>query len=342
MPLRVRDEDEGLFMDLMRSLPLGLYLETPVTWMHRLDPRVKLGWLMSFLLLPLLASLEWRLGLSAALMALTVSARIPFRVWKQQMGWLLVLCLYVCTLISLAPDGLNAEHQVRLPADEIKFLQQPSTLLPAEPAKPWYQTIGSSAKSDIGGLVTAPSLPTATDYRYVLFQNGVITITNRSLSLAIRFGTLLFTLLYSTTLYLLTTSPEEITAGLEDLMSPLRRFGVPVTEIALTLTLSLRFIPLVLEEFQNLVRSIRTRAIDWKKLGLKRSVQIGLTVAERLVKNLLLRSEQIASAMMVRGFTSPNEHRVEWHQLKLSWRDAVALSGLGLVWVGRFVFGGEA
>ena len=329
-------------MDLMRSLPLGLYLETPVTWMHRLDPRVKLGWLMSFLLLPLLASLEWRLGLSAALMALTVSARIPFRVWKQQMGWLLVLCLYVCTLISIAPDGLNAEHQVRLPADEIKFLQQPSTLLPAEPAKPWYQTIGSSAKSDIGGLVTAPSLPTATDYRYVLFQNGVITITNRSLSLAIRFGTLLFTLLYSTTLYLLTTSPEEITAGLEDLMSPLRRFGVPVTEIALTLTLSLRFIPLVLEEFQNLVRSIRTRAIDWKKLGLKRSVQIGLTVAERLVKNLLLRSEQIASAMMVRGFTSPNEHRVEWHQLKLSWRDAIALSGLGLVWVGRFVFGGEA
>ena len=329
-------------MDLMRSLPLGLYLETPVTWMHRLDPRVKLGWLMSFLLLPLLASLEWRLGLSAVLMALTVSARIPFRVWKQQMGWLLVLCLYVCTLISIAPDGLNAEHQVRLPADEIKFLQQPSTLLPAEPAKPWYQTIGSSAKSDMGGLVTAPSLPTATDYRYVLFQNGVITITNRSLSLAIRFGTLLFTLLYSTTLYLLTTSPEEITAGLEDLMSPLRRFGVPVTEIALTLTLSLRFIPLVLEEFQNLVRSIRTRAIDWKKLGLKRSVQIGLTVAERLVKNLLLRSEQIASAMMVRGFTSPNEHRVEWHQLKLSWRDAVALSGLGLVWVGRFVFGGEA
>ena len=259
-------------MDLMRSLPLGLYLETPVTWLHRLDPRVKLGWLMSFLLLPLLASLEWRLGMSVALMGLTVSARIPLRVWKQQMGWLLALALYVCTLISIAPDGLNAEHQVRMPADEIKFLQQTTALLPAEPVKPWYQTIGSSAKSDETGLVTAPSLPSATAYRYVLFQNGVITITNRSLSLAIRFSTLLFTLLYSTTLYLLTTSPEEITAGLEDLMSPLRRFGVPVTEIALTLTLSLRFIPLVLEEFQNLVRSIRTRAIDWKKLGLK---QIG-------------------------------------------------------------------
>jgi energy-coupling factor transport system permease protein len=328
-------------MDLMRSLPLGLYLERPVTWMHRLDPRVKLGWLMSFLLLPLLASLEWRLGIAVMLMGLTVSARIPWRVWRQQMGWLLALCLYVCTLISIAPDGLNAEHQVRQPADEIKFLQQPATLSPNEPTKPWYQTIGSAPKPDPTGILTAPNLPSATDYRYVLFQNGIITVTNRSLSLAIRFSTLLFTLLYSTTLYLLTTSPEEITAGLEDLMSPLRRFGVPVTEIALTLTLSLRFIPLVLEEFQNLVRSVRTRAIDWKQLGIKRSVQIWLTVAERLVKNLLLRAEQISSAMTVRGFTSPNEHQVQWHQLTLSWRDTIALLGLGLLWFGRFAFGGE-
>lgn len=325
----------------MRSLPLGLYLETPVTWMHRLDPRVKLGWLMSYLLLPLLASLEWRLGIAASLMGLTIAARIPLRVWRQQMGWLLALCLYVGTLISIAPDGLNAEHQPRLPVDEIKFLQQPDTLPPVEPAKPWYQTIGSAPKPDPTGLIKAPDLPSATDYRYVLFQNGFITVTNRSLSLAIRFSTLLFTLLYSTTLYLLTTSPEEITAGLEDLMSPLRRFGVPVTEIALTLTLSLRFIPLVLEEFQNLVRSVRTRAIDWKKLGIKRSIQIWLTVAERMVKNLLLRAEQIASAMMVRGFTTPNQHKVDWHQLKLSRWDAIALGSLAVLWGIRLVWGGE-
>jgi len=138
----------------------------------------------------------------------------------------------------------------------------------------------------------------------------------------------------------LTTSSEEITTGLEALMSPLRRFNVPVTEITLTLTLALRFIPLVLEEFQNLVRSVRTRAIDWKKLGIKGSIRIWLTVAERLVDNLLLRAEQIASAMTVRGFTSPNEHRVEWHQLRLGKRDAGALIVLGIVWFSRILFGG--
>ena len=94
-----------------------------------------------------------------------------------------------------------------------------------------------------------------------------LTVTRRSLDIAVRISTLIFTLIYSTSLYLLTTAPEEITAGLEDLMSPLRRLNLPISEITLTLTLSLRFIPLVLEEVQNLVRSIRTRAIRLEKAG---------------------------------------------------------------------------
>jgi energy-coupling factor transport system permease protein len=322
-------------MDLMRSLPLGLYLETPMTWLHRLDSRVKLAWLMSFLVIPLLASLEWRMGIVVALMLLTIVSGIPFRVWRQQMGWLLALALYVCSLIAIAPDGLNAEHQTRLPADELKFSQQSGVLPTAVADRPWYQNFNPEKPADPMGLQSAPNLPQPTPYRYVVFQKGPITVTERSLSLAIRFSTLLFTLLYSTALFLLTTSSEEITTGLESLLSPLRKFNVPVTEIALTLTLALRFIPLVLEEFQNLVRSVRTRAIDWKKMGFKGGVRIWLTVSERLVDNLLLRAEQIASAMTVRGFTSPNEHRVNWYQLQFSRWDAVAIGALGLLWVAR-------
>ncbi len=152
---------------------------------------------------------------------------------------------------------------------------------------------------------------------------------------------MLFTLIYSTNLYLLTTAPEEITAAIESLMQPLRRLKVPVTELTLTLTLSLRFIPLVLEEVQNLIRSVMTRAINWKKLGLKGSVKVWLLVAERLLENLLLRAEQMASAMMVRGFTSPNEHRVQWHELRLKRRDWVAIALLILFWGVRLAVGSE-
>jgi energy-coupling factor transport system permease protein len=174
-----------------------------------------------------------------------------------------------------------------------------------------------------------------------LFQKGIFTITRRSVELAVRLATIMFTLIYSTNLYLLTTAPEEITAGLESLMLPLRKLKLPVTEIALTLTLSLRFIPLVLEEVQNLIRSVRTRAINWKKLGVKGAVGVWMTVAERLLENLLLRAEQMAKAMTVRGFTSPNEHRVQWHSLRLSFRDWFALVSLAVFWGVRLVWGGE-
>jgi energy-coupling factor transport system permease protein len=324
-------------MDLLRSLPLGLYLEQPMTWMHRLDPRVKLAWLMTFLAAPLLANVEWRVGLVGVLILLTVISRVPLRVWKQQIGWLLLLCIYVGVLIVFVPDGLNAKYQPRLPADALSFQQQSQQLPPLPPTRPWYNPFVPT--TPIAAEPT-PTLKQPTDYQYFLFKRGQFAISRRSLDLALRFSTLLFTLIYSTSLFLLTTAPEEITAGLEDLLSPLDRFKVPVTEITLTLTLSLRFIPLVLEEFQNLVRSVRTRAISWKKLGLKSSIQVWMLVAERLLENLLLRAEQIASAMKVRGFTSPNQHRVEWHRLQLRRWDWLALGALASLWVARLVWGG--
>lgn len=122
-------------------------------------------------------------------------------------------------------------------------------------------------------------------------------------------------------------------------MQPLKKLHIPVTEITLTLTLSLRFIPLVLEEIQNLIRSVMTRAINWKKLGLKGGIRVWLIVMERLLENLLLRAEQIANAMTVRGFTSPNEHQVKWHELQLKPPDWLAVAVLIVFWGLRIAFG---
>ncbi|AFZ20929.1 energy-coupling factor transporter transmembrane component T family protein [Allocoleopsis franciscana] len=326
-------------MDLLRSLPLGLYLEQPVTWLHHLDSRVKFIWLMSFLVAPLLANPYWRVALVALLILLTLSAAIPLRVWRQQMGWLLMLSFFVLIVTAIAPDGYSIDSQPRLPT----YTQQPANLpIEVPQPRPWYNPFGFGEQPSPSTPATKPPkpLPQPTRYRYVLWKAGPFTVTRRSLDLAIRVSTLLFTVIYSSTLFLLTTAPEEITAGLESLMRPLRRMGVPVTEITLTLTLSLRFIPLVLEEVQNLVRSVYTRAINWKKLGIRKSFQVWLLVAERLLENLLLRAEQIASAMLVRGFTSPNEHRVQWHQLRLRWGDWLALLSLLVFWGLRVVWGG--
>ena len=87
---------------------------------------------------------------------------------------------------------------------------------------------------------------------------------------------------------------------------------------------------------------MRTRAINWKKLGMKQSLKVWLLVAERLLDNLLLRAEQMAIAMDIRGFTSPNEHQVQWNQLSLKWKDWLILALLIPFWLLRFQFGGMA
>ncbi|MBD1910562.1 MULTISPECIES: energy-coupling factor transporter transmembrane protein EcfT [unclassified Leptolyngbya] len=301
-------------MDLLRSLPIGLYLEKPVTWLHSLDPRVKFAWLMAFLLTPIGASPYWRLSLLGWMLLLMLSTGLPFRVWWKQLGLVTLFSLLLFLVTVFAPDGITVSHQPRFPIDDL------SLTLPDKPP--------------------TVELPQPTGYRYELFEWRFLRVTRRSLDLAVRLSTLVFTFLASTNLYLLTTAPEEVTTSLEHLMRPLKRLNIPVAEIVLTLTLALRFIPLVLEEVQNLIRSIRTRAIHWKKLGLRNSAQVWLVVSERLVDNLLVRADQTANAMQVRGFTTPDQHRMQWYQLRMRSLDWLVLIAAGLFVVARLVWGG--
>ncbi|MFN6067047.1 MAG: energy-coupling factor transporter transmembrane component T family protein, partial [Pseudanabaena sp.] len=271
-------------MDILRSLPIGLYLEQPITWLHRLDPRIKMFGLLTFLLTPIQANEFWRIAIAVLLIILTLAAKIPMRVWKQQMGILLLLAFMTLAIATISPDGFNATVQPRRQIPEVSI---------------------SNDKPSITSPLTF-KLPQPTSYNYVLWKAGSITITRRSRELGVRVCTLIFTYLYAPTLFLLVTAPEEITAAIASIFAPLKFFKVPIVEVVLTLTLALRFVPLVLEEVQNLARAIRTRSINWKRLGFKRTTQIWLILAERLIDNLFIRAEQTASAMQVRGFTSPN------------------------------------
>jgi energy-coupling factor transport system permease protein len=74
-------------------------------------------------------------------------------------------------------------------------------------------------------------------------------------------------------------------------------------------------------------------------LGFKRTTQIWLILAERLIDNLFIRAEQTANAMQVRGFTTPNTHLVVWNPLKFLSRDFLLLTALVMLWGVRIWFG---
>jgi energy-coupling factor transport system permease protein len=241
------------------------------------------------------------------------------RIWKQQMGILLLLAFMTLAIATISPDGFNTTVQPRRPIPEITVNAEKPIIAPPLTIK----------------------LPQPNSYSYVIWKAGNITVTRRSVDLGMRVCTLIFTYLYAPTLFLLVTAPEEITAAIASICSPLKFLKIPVVEIVLTLTLALRFVPLVLEEVQNLARAMRTRSINWKRLGFKRTSQIWLILAERLIDNLFIRAEQTANAMQVRGFTTPNTHLVVWNPLKFLPYDVVFLILLIGMWGVRIWFGSE-
>ncbi len=275
-------------MDWLRQLPIGQYVDTgdgegAGSWLQRLDPRVKLFWTVAFLVTPVLAGPIWRLALVGLLLLITAASGLPLRLWRRNLPVLFALALLVGLLAALLPAGGGPPASLQRPPTELR-------LTPGSPEAPAPSTAGLPWELVRLGPVSAGPL-----------ELGPLVITRRSAELGINGATLLFTVIHSANLLLLTTPPEELVWTISWCLRPFRALGWPVERLGFTLLLALRFLPLVQEELQNLLRSIATRAVNLRRLGFKTSLGLVLAVGERLLANVLLRSEQGAEALMARG-----------------------------------------
>ena len=297
-------------MDWLRQIPIGQYVDGTGSWLVRLDPRLKLAWTLAFLLTPILAGPWWRLALVGLLLLLTAASGLPWRIWRRTLPLLILLSLLVGLLATLLPAGDVASGQLSRAPQELR-------LAPEQRGLRWEVLRW-------GPLQLGP-LPL-----------GPLVVTRRSAELGLNSATLLFTVIHSANLLLLTTPPEELVWGLSWCLAPLGPLGVPVERLGFTLLLALRFLPLVQEEFQNLLRSIATRSVNLRRLGLQASLGLVLALGERLLANVLLRSEQGAESLLARGgsWIAPQQLlRAGVLQRRLQWIASLALALLlGLRW----------
>ncbi|MFM7238113.1 MAG: CbiQ family ECF transporter T component [Cyanobium sp.] len=280
-------------MDFLRQLPIGQFVAEESaapdgagrggSWLRRLDPRLKLAWTVAFLVTPILAGPVWRLALVGLLLLITALSGLPWRLWRRSLPLLLGLALLVGGLAAFLPAGDPAPGQLQRPPAEVR-------LQPGSPLDPAPQRAGRSWELLRWGPVQVGPVPL-----------GPLVVNRRSATLGLNGATLLFTLVHSANLLLLTTPPEELVWALAWFLAPLRLLGWPVERLGFTLLLSLRFLPLVQEELQNLLRSVATRAVNLRRLGWRLSLGLVLGVGERLLANLLLRAEQGAEALQARG-----------------------------------------
>lgn len=149
----------------------------------------------------------------------------------------------------------------------------------------------------------------------VIFAIGPLTATAEGALMAARMGTRLYLLVLYAGLLTLTTSPSELSDGLESIISPLKRFGVPAHEIAMMMTIALRFIPTLFEETDRIIKAQKSRGADFNSGSLIKRARAYIPVLIPLFVMVFQRADTLAYAMEARCYRG-GRGRVRMYPLK--------------------------
>ncbi len=260
-------------MDWLKKIPIGQYVSGKSGWLRGIDPRIKLSWILLFLLTPILANSIWRIATVFVLVLITFLSFLPPRLWWRSLVFLLVFSLIIGSLSVVLPASESSlDLTIRAPNE-----------IPGAIVMQRSWEVFRLGPLNLGDISLGP-----------------LIVDRRSAELGIKTSTLIFSVIHSVNLMLITTPPEDLIWAIRWFLAPLALLGFPLEKLSFQLLLALRFLPLVQEELQNLFRSIGVRGIDFRKLGLKSSLGLFVTLGERLLSNILLRAEQGADSLMTR------------------------------------------
>ena len=170
-------------MDWLKKIPIGQYVSGNSSWLRGIDPRIKLSWILLFLLSPILANSIWRISIAFVLVLITVFSLLPPRIWWRSLIFLLVLSLIFGFLsIVLPASEASSELTIRSP-DEI-----PGAIV----------------------LIRSWEIFRLGPYNFGGSSLGPLIVDRRSAELGINTSTLIFTVIHSVNLMLITTPPEDL------------------------------------------------------------------------------------------------------------------------------------
>ncbi len=153
---------------------------------------------------------------------------------------------------------------------------------------------------------------------------GIIRITHEGIIMAVRMGLRLMLLVMFAGSLTLTTSPTELADGLESLFSPFKRVGFPAHEMAMMMTIALRFIPTLLNETDRIMKAQIARGADLERGGPLRRLRAFIPVLVPLFVIVFQRADDLATAMEARNYTG-GEGRTRMNPLEWSRGDSAGL-----------------
>ena len=171
-----------------------------------------------------------------------------------------------------------------------------------------------------------------TSGKELVFQWGFISIYKEGLETAGLMIVRLMLLIMGTSILTLTTSPIELTDGIEKLLSPFKRIGVPAHELAMMMTIALRFIPTLMDETDKIMKAQMARGADFESGNLISRAKSLIPILVPLFISSFRRADELAMAMESRCYKG-GEGRTRMKQLKIIREDYIASLAFTLLFV---------
>ena len=158
----------------------------------------------------------------------------------------------------------------------------------------------------------------------LVFRLGFITIYMEGIVRAAMMGARLVLLIFSSSILTLTTPPIELTGAIEFVLTPLKKIRVPAAEIAMMMTIALRFIPTLVEEMDKIMKAQKARGADFETGGIIKKAKSLIPLLIPLFISAFRRADELAMAMEARCYR-PDAPRTRMKTHRLAQRDFVAL-----------------
>lgn len=277
---------------MLKNITLGQYYPAD-TFVHRLDPRTKIALSILLLLTIFLIDTAWGYVIYAAYVAIVaVVARVGFRTVLRSVRPLLFIIIFTFILnifFSTSELRLKSWDLIQLPADHVTRVGD-EVIVPAD----WYLVHWGWFKISVVGLL-------------------------RAIEIAVR----LILLIMATSLLTLTTSPMQLTDGLESLLSPLRKIGFPVHEMAMMISIAIRFIPTLIDETDRIMKAQTARGAEFDRGGVFTRAKNMVPLLVPLFVSAFKRADELAIAMEARCYRG-GEGRTKMRVLRMGRGDILA------------------
>ena len=248
---------------MIRDITLGQYYPGE-SWVHKLDPRVKIIAALLFIIELFIVNDFIGFGISAVVLAVLIAvSKVPLSFILRGLKPILIILLFTFALNIFMISG------------------------------------------------------------EVIWSWWILKITKEGIRTAVFMAIRLILLIIGSSMLTLCTRPLSLTDGIERLLSPFKAIGLPAHEIAMMMTIALRFIPTLLEETDKIMKAQQARGADFESGSLLHRVKSLIPILVPLFVSAFRIANDLAMAMEARCYRG-GKHRTRMHEMKFAGRDYAA------------------